>query len=93
METIDAREFAEWGVYLSIEPMGADRAEVLSALQQAAILAPHMGKGKSPKIEDYMIDYWQERKPAKMSDKELAHRLTMFAQLHNTAQGVTDGTN
>ncbi len=43
--------------FYRLMPFGDDRADLRSALQTANLISPHLKKGHTPKLKDYMIDF------------------------------------
>lgn len=67
-------EFLERMVYDSIEPTGEIRQDIRTAqiceLLASAMWAKGGGKGKQPAVEDFIIDWWNEKpKPTRIQDE------------------------
>ena len=65
-------EFAEWIAFNSVEPIGDVRADIQAA-RVCQLLAAAFGKrGRSPKLSDFMPDWWQERRPREQTPAQMA---------------------
>lgn len=69
-QEISSREFSEWCIFWTIEPMGGERADVLHGIQTAALVGIHVAKGKLPEATDFIPDWWSERKPKVQTREE-----------------------
>jgi len=85
-QEIDSREFGEWLAYMSREPLAEDRADYQTALLALITASAYSSKGKQPKLEDFLPDYWGERKPQKMSMGEMKSMVMAWANAANEAQ-------
>jgi len=82
--TIDAREFAEWMAYDSIEPGEPTRADMQAALIAATLANANRDPKKKPapfEISDFMLKFHDEvQDTRRMSQKDIKKRLTIWKQ-------------
>lgn len=82
-QEVDSREFGEWLAFMSQEPMGVVREDFNAALPAFITAASNCAKGKQPKFEDFIPDYWGERKSKAMSANEMKSILMAWASAAN----------
>lgn len=83
---IDAREFAEWQAYYTLEPFGEERADYRNAILCTLIANALQGKrGRRAKPKDFMPDFTVESKPQTLSD--MRAMMDLYTQLHNRKHG------
>lgn len=67
VEELEARlshaEYVGWRAFAEHEPIGAARDDLHTAMNMLLLATVNKGKrGKKPKLEDFLIDYWSDRK-------------------------------
>jgi len=83
---IDAREFAEWQAYYTIEPFGEERADYRNAILCTLIANALRGKhGRRAKPKDFMLDFTAEQKPQTLAD--MRSLMNLYTELHNRKHG------
>lgn len=80
---IDAREFAEWQAYYTIEPFGEERADYRNAIL-CALIANALGKKREPK--HFMPDFTAEPKPPQPL-AQMRAMMNLYTALHNRKHG------
>jgi len=77
---INAREFAEWMAYDSLDPIGSTRSDLRAGIIASTIANVNRGKnGQSFKPDDFMPQF---DKP-KQSAQSIASTMMQFARAHN----------
>ena len=72
---VNSKELSEWQAYYRIEPFGEKRSDLRFALMTANLMSPHMKKGKSPKLSDFMLDFEPKKQ---MTNDEIKNVLKGF---------------
>lgn len=60
--SIDARELAEWEILYRAEPWGETRGDWQTAMLAALLANQWRGKGTPAKPQDFIPDFWGEKK-------------------------------
>ena len=82
-QNIDAREFAEWMAFDSIDPIGELRADLRAAHLLHAITSMFAGKGHNARATDYLIcelDRPKREVGAALANNDWFHRAQMRAR-------------
>lgn len=93
-QQIDAREFAEWMAFDSIDPIGELRADMRSAQLLHAIVSMFAGKGKPPRATDYLLcdlDRPERDIGPEIANLDWFHKAQMKAQRQAQADKVKRG--
>jgi len=77
-QQVDSREFTEWLVFNSIEPIGELREDIRTA-SLAHVVASMFAKNVPP-VKDFLIDFWSSKGIRRMSGEE------MFATFKRSAR-------
>lgn len=76
IENLSNREIEEWMIFYSIDPFGEVRADLRSAMQTAHLISPHLKKGKSVKLSDFMLDFEPKKQMTNEQIKTVLSGLT-----------------
>lgn len=55
LSSMSSKEFTEWMLFDTMSPIGGLRGDVQAAVIAQAAVSPHVGKGKCPKLSDFMM--------------------------------------
>ena len=76
LESIPSKLLSEWMAYSQIEPFGWEAQNLLTAHLCCAVVAPHMKKGQTPKLDDWLIKF----EPDQQTPEEMSEMLKVFTE-------------
>ncbi len=90
------REFAEWGLFDRIEPIGARRDDLLTGILAATVANSHRVSAKQQILtpRDFMPDFRteSEREADRRAEEERKWReFELFVELHNKRMDAREG--
>ena len=58
LQTVDAKELAEWRAFYNIEPFGEEREDLRAAMVCTVLANINRGKGRPPyRLDDFMLKF------------------------------------
>lgn len=75
---MDAAELREWAAFYDLEPWGTEVDDLLNARTCEVIAAVNAGKGRKPKLADFLLFPDQQPK-RKQTTEEMFFRFKMIA--------------
>lgn len=84
-----ARQLAEWEVFLEIDQLETTKndfrlAYILTVITNLFISAFGKSGGEKAKLEDYLIDWWNENTKEPQTVEDMKQFLMSFAKAQNT---------
>ena len=76
LNSIDAKEIAEWKAYDRIEPFGEERQDLRAALICCTLANIHRGKNQPPfKIDDFLMKFAEKQEQTEEEMKTILNML------------------
>ena len=82
------KEYVEWEAFYSIEPFPEERQDFRNALLVSIMVNLQRGKNdKAVEIEDFIPDFWSERKSKKQTPQEMLMSAKMISAMIGEKKG------
>ena len=74
-------EYQDWQAFYSTEPFPEERADFRNALLTSVMINLKRGKNKAVELEDFVPDYWNERKDKKQTPEQMLANAKMISAM------------